>query len=181
MNKLLFVLILTFFVNNTTCFSKPNYSYNNIKMRTETNKCWNIKINSNPENVYYDWLNNVWYDSYFNNNLCNSKIISIGDIYGTNSIRSMNVFNTVNQIITNTTYPEKIEYKEVILPSINYNRGSIDFVNNNNSTELIWNINYTKTDLELIDKIVYKIYDHVINNTLKKLKIYSERRVYQQW
>ena len=46
----------------------------------DTVKCWNIKINSNPENVYYDWLNNVWYDSYFNNNLCNSKIISIGDI-----------------------------------------------------------------------------------------------------
>ena len=69
MNKLLFVLIVTLFVNNTTCFTKPIYSYNNIKMRTETNKCWNIKINSNPENVYYDWLNNVWYDSYFNNNL----------------------------------------------------------------------------------------------------------------
>ena len=118
--------------------------------------------------THYDWLNKEWYSSKFN-------IVSEGDLHGKNSIRSK---KNVNQIIVNTDFPKKIEYKEYIMPLVKSNKGNIYFKNKtNDSTEVIWYLNYQT--LPLLDEITYKMYDRIITNSLKNLKTYSERTKYQ--
>ena len=51
------------------------------------------------------------------------------------------------------------------------------FKNKNNSTEVIWSLNYKS--LPMMEDITYKMYSKIIENSLKKLKIYSERKKYQ--
>ena len=112
--------------------------------------------------------NKEWYGNNFN-------IISEGDIHGKKSIRCI---KNINQVITNVNYPYKIEYKEYIMPLMDSNKGSINFKNKNNYTEVIWALDY-KT-LPLMEEITYKMYSRVIENSLKKLKTYSERTKYQK-
>jgi len=174
-NFLLFCLL----INYVTSFNYISMNLNkpDILKPKYITKQWKINIDSNPKDIYYDWLNIVWYQDFHLNSMINSKIITVGDIDGKNSIRSLNFFNTVNQVITNTSYPNKILYKEYIVPNINSNKGEIQFINNNNNTELVWNVNYTC--LPHTENIVYKMYDNVISNSLNKVKIYSERKKYQ--
>lgn len=143
------------------------FAFNIINFVNRTDK-WKIKIDNTSKNVYYDWLNKEWYNTDF-------EIISEGDLYGKNSIRSK---KNVNQIIINTDFPKKIEYKEYVLPLVKPNKGNIYFKNKTNgSTEVIWFLDY-KT-LPLLDEITYKMYDKIITNSLKNLKTYSERTKYQ--
>tara|TARA_B110000259_G_C14034421_1_gene408524 strand:+ start:1103 stop:1594 length:492 start_codon:yes stop_codon:yes gene_type:complete len=158
--KLLFILL------SINIFSDV-YAFNIMNLVHKTDK-WKIKINNISKQVYNDWLNKEWYGNNFN-------IITEGDVDGKNSIRSI---KNVNQVITNVNYPYKIEYKEYIMPLIDSNKGSINFKNKNNYTEVIWTLDY-KT-LPLMEEITYKMYSRVIENSLEKLKIYSERKKYQK-
>lgn len=143
------------------------FAFNIINFVNRTDK-WKIKIDNTSKNVYYDWLNKEWYNTDF-------EIISEGDLYGKNSIRSK---KNINQIIINTDFPKKIEYKEYVLPLVKPNKGNIYFKNKTNGgTEVIWFLDY-KT-LPLLDEITYKMYDKIITNSLKNLKTYSERTKYQ--
>lgn len=158
--KLLFILL------SINIFSDV-FAFNIMNLVNKTNK-WKIKIDNTSKQVYYDWLNKEWYGNNFN-------IISEGDIDGKNSIRSI---KNINQVITNVNYPYKIEYKEYIIPLIDSNKGSINFKNKNNYTEVIWALDYKA--LPLMEEMTYKMYNRVIENSLKKLKIYSERTKYQK-
>lgn len=151
--KLLFILL------SINIFSDV-FAFNIMNLVNKTNK-WKIKIDNTPNQVYYDWLNKEWYGNNFN-------IISEGDIHGKNSIRSI---KNINQVITNVNYPYKIEYKEYIMPLMDSNKGSINFKNKNNYTEVIWTLDYKA--LPLMEEITYKMYNRVIENSLKKLKTYS--------
>jgi hypothetical protein len=143
------------------------FAFNIINFVNKTDK-WKIKIDNTSRNVYYDWLNKEWYNNNFN-------IVSDGDLHGKNSIRSK---KNVNQIIVNTDFPKKIEYKEYIMPLVKSNKGNIYFKNKTNDiTEVIWYLNYQT--LPLLDEITYKMYDRIITNSLKNLKTYSERTKYQ--
>tara|TARA_B000000477_G_scaffold2994_1_gene2788 strand:+ start:5331 stop:5822 length:492 start_codon:yes stop_codon:yes gene_type:complete len=158
--KLLFILL------SINIFSDV-FAFNIMNLVNKTDK-WKIKINNTSKQVYYDWLNKEWYGNNFN-------IISEGDIYGKNSIRSI---KNINQVITNVNYPYKIVYKEYIMPLMYSNKGSINFKNKNNYTEVIWYLNYQT--LPLLDEITYKMYDRIITNSLENLKTYSERSKYQK-
>lgn len=174
-NFLLFCLL----INYVTSFNYISINLNKLDILKPkyVTKQWKINIDTNPKETYYDWLNIVWYNDFHFNSMINSKIITFGDIYGTNSMRSLNFFNTVNQVITNTSYPSKILYKEYVAPSFNSNKGEIKFINNNNKTEVIWNLNYTC--LPHTENFIYKMYDDAISTSLKKVKTYSERKKYQ--
>ena len=158
--KLLFILL------SINIFSDV-FTFNIMNLVNKTDK-WKIKINNTSKQVYYDWLNKEWYGNNFN-------IISEGDIDGKKSIRCI---KNINQVITNVNYPYKIEYKEYIMPLMDSNKGSINFKNKNNYTEVIWAFDY-KT-LPLMEEMTYKMYSRVIENSLKKLKTYSERTKYQK-
>lgn len=179
MNKKLLIILFCYFVDNVISFNYINMNINkpNFNKPKYISKKWKITVNNKPEEIYYDWLNVVWYEDFYFNSIFNSKIITDGDIYGTNSIRSLNLFNSVNQVISNTSFPSSIIYKEYILPNTNSNNAEIKFINNNNNTDIIWNLNYTC--LPFTENITYKIYDNIISNSLHKLKIYSERKKYQ--
>ena len=180
MSKNLFILLFCFFIDNVTSFNYISMNCNkpNTMKPIYVTKKWKITINNRPEKSYYDWLNFIWYNELYVNSIINSKIITYGDIYGKDSIRSINYFSNINQVITNTTYPSNILYKEYILPNRKSNKGEIKFINNKNNTELIWNINYTC--LPYTENITYKLYDNIISNNLKKLKLFSERTKYQK-
>ena len=64
------------------------------------------------------------------------------------------------------------------MPLMYSNKGSINFKNKNNYTEVIWYLNYQT--LPLLDEITYKMYDRIITNSLENLKTYSERSKYQK-
>ena len=158
--KVIFILLSINIFNDV-------FAYNIMNLINKTDK-WKIKINNNSKQVYNDWLNNEWYSNNFN-------IISEGDVDGKNSIRSI---KNINQIIVNTDFPKKIEYKEYVMPLIKSNKGNIYFKNKtNDSTEVIWCLNYQI--LPLLDEITYRMYDRIITNSLKNLKTYSERTKYQ--
>lgn len=142
------------------------FTFNIMNLVNRTDK-WKIKIDNTSKQVYFDWLNKEWYGNNFN-------IVSEGDINGKNSIRSK---KNVNQVIVNTNYPYRIEYKEYIFPLMESNKGYVNFKNKNNSTEVIWSLNYKS--LPMMEEITYKMYSRIIENSLKKLKTYSERKKYQ--
>lgn len=142
------------------------FTFNIINLVNKTDK-WKIKIDNTSKQVYFDWLNKEWYGNNFN-------IVSEGDINGKKSIRTK---KNINQVIVNTNYPYKIEYKEYVFPLMESNKGSVIFKNKNNSTEVIWSLNYKS--LPMMEDITYKMYSKIIENSLKKLKIYSERKKYQ--
>lgn len=151
--KLLFILL------SINIFSDV-FAFNIMSLVNKTDK-WKIKINNTSKQVYNDWLNKEWYGNNF---------ISEGDVYVKNSIIST---ININQVITNVNYPYKIEYKEYIMPLTDSNKSSIDF--KNNYTEVIWALDY-KT-LPLMEEITYKMYSRVIENSLKNLKTYSEKKI----
>lgn len=142
------------------------FTFNIMNLVNRTDK-WKIKIDNTSKQVYFDWLNKEWYGNNFN-------IVSEGDINGKNSIRSK---KNVNQVIVNTNYPYRIEYKEYVFPLMELNKGYVNFKNKNNSTEVIWSLNYKS--LPMMEEITYKMYSRIIENSLKKLKTYSERKKYQ--
>jgi hypothetical protein len=94
-----------------------------------------------------------------------------GDEYGKNSIRTK---KNINQIITETEYPYKIEYREYILPFFKPNKGEIQFKRKKNNSEIIWKVEYQS--LPLLEEITYKMYNNMINNSLKNIKTYCIRK-----
>jgi len=158
MKKVLLSLLLFNLISNI-------YSFNPYNMMINKTDKWTTKINnvSNKE-AYFAWLNNEWYNNNYN-------LIMEGDEYGKNSIRTK---KNINQIITETEYPYKIKYKEYILPFLKPNKGEIQFKRKKNNSEIIWKVEYQS--LPLLEEITYKMYNNMIDSSLKNIKTYCIRK-----
>lgn len=152
-------------VSNLNLNKNRNNLFDLCENKNERVFNYNITVFNEPEIVYYEWLNFIWYNYY------TSDIVE-GDLYGNNSIRQ---FSNLNQKIIDVSYPNYIKYKEVELFNLKYTYGEVFFnKTETNDTIIEWKIN-SNSFIPFIDII----YDKLIDSQLKYLKKIIDRKKYQ--